>query len=207
MSTFTPVVPTSPPQSNSAQTPAALSLEARFRASQYNRSDAIYDLASRLNVSDTSKLNVDTIPERYAGTSGPARSFARANDPAISNLDVDSIPVQSQIAGRFFPTVPVDQTKLDRSEFSGTKPAPYAGTSGPARSFARAKNPALSKLDIDSIPAQFNVNSRLSGLPSQASKLNIDSIPARFNVSSRLSGLPSQASKLDRDGTPSRYAP
>ncbi len=147
MSTFTPVVPTSPPQSNSAQTPAALSLEARFRASQYNRADAIYDLASRLNVSDTSKLNVDAIPERYAGTSGPARSFARANDPAIS------------------------------------------------------------KLDIDSIPAQFNVNSRLSGLPSQASKLNIDSIPARFNVSSRLSGLPSQASKLDRDGIPSRYAP
>ena len=117
MSTFTPVVPTSPPQSNSAPAPAALTLEARFRASQYNRAESLYDLASRLNVSDTSKLN------------------------------------------------------------------------------------------IDSIPAQFNVNSRLSGLPSESSKLNIDSIPAKFNVTSRLSGLPSQSSKLNIDSIPSRYSP
>jgi hypothetical protein len=154
MSTFTPVVPTSPPQSNSAPAPGSLPLEARFRASQYNRAE--------------------------------------------SQLDVSS---------KFHPTVDINLSKLDRNEFSGTKPAIYAGTAGPKRSFARAKSPVISKLDVDSIPAKFNVNSRLSGLPSQSSKLNIDSIPAKFNVTSRLSGLPSQSSKLNIDSIPSRYSP
>jgi hypothetical protein len=177
MSTFTPVVPTSPPQSNSAPAPGSLPLEARFRASQYNRAESLYDLASRLNVSDTSKLNIDAIPSQF------------------------------DVSSKFHPTVDINLSKLDRNEFSGTKPAIYAGTAGPNRSFARAQSPVISKLDIDSIPAKFNVNSRLSGLPSQSSKLNIDSIPAKFNVTSRLSGLPSQSSKLNIDSIPSRYSP
>ena len=199
MSTFTPVVPTSPPQSNSAPAPAALSLEARFRASQYNRAESLYDLASRLNVSDTSKLNIDAIPAQY--------NTATKFNSDTSNLNEDTIPARFNVASKFHPTVDINSSKLDRNEFSGTKPAIYAGTAGPNRSFARAQSPTVSKLNIDSIPAKFNVNSRLSGLPSESSKLNIDSIPARFNVNSRLSGLPSQSSKLNIDSIPSRYSP